>query len=342
VRLDTGNRSFLALVGAGLAGLWLVCGAVACVLVSLIAYRIADDGLGALTSGADLWPALALALFVGAGAAFGVWSLRRQIVSSLRLARRVDELQLPLPEDLDRAAWRAGLAGRLVLVDSEESFSFTFCAVTPRVAVSRGLVASTSPRELDAVLEHERYHVRNLDPLKVVLARALPATFFYLPALRELRARYIAGRELAADRSALESCGRTPLAGALLKVVRGPRWPELGAAAAIGGPELLDVRVAQLETGFEPRVGGVSVSALLLSLVGIAALTAAFVVTVVGVGGPDAVARETGASLQPTDVALALLCAVPWVIGGFAIYRSLDRRAKRSLTRHPRSTTFQS
>ena len=32
-----------------------------------------------------------------------------------------------------------------------------------------------------AVLEHERYHVRNLDPLKVMLARGVPAMFFYLP-----------------------------------------------------------------------------------------------------------------------------------------------------------------
>jgi Zn-dependent protease with chaperone function len=330
VRLDTGNRSFLALIGAGLAGLWLLCGAVACVLFSLIAYHVADDGLGALTSGADLWPALALALFVGGGAAFGIWSLRRQIASSRQLAQRVEDLELPLSEDLVRVAERTGLVGRVVLVDSEESFSFTFGAVTPRVAVSRGLVASTSPRELDAVLEHERYHVRNLDPLKVLLARALPATFFYLPALRELRGRYIAGRELAADQRAVESCGREPLAGALFKVVRGPRWPELGTAAAIGGPELLDVRVEQLETGSEPHLGGVSVTALLVSLVGMAALTAAFVATVVGVGGPDAVARGTGASLQPSDVALGLLCAVPWVIGGFAVYRWLDRRAKQA------------
>jgi Zn-dependent protease with chaperone function len=342
VRLDTGNRSFLALVGAGLAGLWLLCGAVACVLFSLIAYHVADDGLGALTSGADLWPALALAALVGGGAAFGVWSLRRQIASSRRLAQRVDELELPLPEELDRAAGRAGLVGRLVLVDSSEAFSFTYGAVTPRVAISRGLVAATSPRELDAVLEHERYHVRNLDPLKVLLARGLLATFFYLPALRELRARYIAGRELAADRRALESCGRAQLAGALFKVVRGPRWPELGAAAAIGGAELLEVRVAQLETGSEPRVAGVSVAALLLSLVGVAALATAFVATVVGVGGPDAVARETGASLHPTDVAPALVCAVPWLVAGLTAYGWLDRRAKRPLTRPSGSTTLSS
>jgi Zn-dependent protease with chaperone function len=342
VRLDTGNRSFAALVGVGLAGLWLVCGAVACVLVSLIAYHVADDGLGALTSDADLWPAFALALFVGGGAALGIWSLRRQIASSRRLAQRVDQLELPLPDDLDRAAGRAGLAGRLVLVDSSEAFSFTYGAVTPWVAISRGLVAATSPRELDAVLEHERYHVRNLDPLKVLLARALPATFFYLPALRELRGRYIAGRELAADRRALESCGRTPLAGALFKVVRGPRWPELGGAAAIGGPELLDVRVAQLETGSEPRIGGVSVTALLLSVIAVAALMAAFVATVVGVGGPDAIARQTGTGLRPTDVALALVCVVPWVVGGFAVYRWLDRRAKQPMTRRSSSTTLSS
>jgi Zn-dependent protease with chaperone function len=342
VRLDTGNRSFGALVGAGLAGLWLVCGAVACVLVSLIVYQVADDGLGALTSGADLWPALALAFFVGAGAAFGIRSLRRQIVSSRRLARRVAELELPLPGEVDRAARRAGLAGRVMLVDSDEPFSFTYGAATPRVAISHGLVAATSPRELDVVLEHERYHVRNLDPLKVLIARALPATFFYLPALRELRVRYIAGRELAADRRALERCGREPLAGALLKVVRGPGWPELGAAAAIGGPELLDVRVAQLETGSEPQIGGLSIMAVLLSGIAVAALTAAFVATVVGVGGPDAVADQTGAGLKPTDVALALLCAVPWVVGGFAVYHWLDRRAEHPVSRRSSSTTLSS
>jgi hypothetical protein len=342
VRLDTGNRSFVALIGAGLVGLWLLCGAVACVLFSLIAYNVADDGLGALTRGADLWPALALALFVGAGAICGIWSLRRQIASSHRLAGRVDALAVPLPGDLEQAARRAGLAGRLVLVDSGEAFSFTYGAVTPRVAISRGLVAAASARELDAVLAHERYHVRNLDPLKVLLARALPATFFYLPALRELRVRYVAGRELAADRRALASCGRTPLAGALLKVVRGPGWPELGAAAAIGGPELLDVRVAQLESGSEPRVASVSIPALLVSVVSIAALAVAFAATVVAVGGPDAVARETGASLKPTDVALGLVCAVPWVVAGFIAYGWLDRRAKRPLTRRHRSTTLTS
>ena len=59
--------------------------------------------------------------------------------------------------------------------------------MTPRVAVSRGLVEATSADELRAVIEHERYHVRNLDPLKIVLTRSLSAALFLLPALNALR-----------------------------------------------------------------------------------------------------------------------------------------------------------
>src|SRR5206468_5920895 len=116
---------------------------------------------------------------------------------------------------------------------------------------------------------------------KVMLARALPAAFFYLPALGGLHRRYVAARELAADRRAVDRCGRRPLAGALFKVVRGPAWPELDMAAAIGGPELLDIRVTQLETGTEPTVARPTAFALGASAVGVLALTGLFVASVV-------------------------------------------------------------
>jgi hypothetical protein len=59
------------------------------------------------------------------------------------------------------------------------------------------------------------------DPLKTVLARAIPARHFYLPAPTRLRERFTAGRELAADRAALASHGTAPLAGALFKATEG-------------------------------------------------------------------------------------------------------------------------
>jgi hypothetical protein len=331
VRLDTANRSFAGLAGASLiAGMLTLCGAVGCVLAALLVLRLAEDGFDALGSeGAAVWPALAFITIVGAGAVAGVRSLYRQVRASRTLADRVDDLELPPPPELTRAAERAGLGGRVRLVDSEERFSFAYGALTPRVAVSEGLYRLSSADELDAVLAHERYHVGNLDPLKVLLARALPATFFYLPALGRLHTRYMAGRELAADRVALRSSGRQPLAGALYKVLRGPAWPELSSGAAIGGSALIDVRIAQLETGAEPPVGGLTARAVTLSLLGAVGLTALFVVSVAGLGGPSAVADLAGGSLTALDVGGAILCAVPVAVAGWLGYRWLARRTNR-------------
>jgi Zn-dependent protease with chaperone function len=331
VRLDTANRSVLALFAVSLAStVWLLCGAAGCVLVSLIVYHVVRDGPGALVGDDALLPAAVFLSLVGAGAVLGLRSLAHQAVSSRRLARRLRRLELPMPEELAEAAARTRLTGRVVLLDSDEPFSFVYGAFTPRVAVSRGLYELTAPPELDAVLEHERYHVDNLDPLKVILARGLPDTFFYLPVLHDLQRRYLAGRELAADHRAVEACGMRPLAGALFKVVRGPAWPELSTAAAIGGPELLDVRVAQLEQGAEPKLGVVTIRRVALTLLGLSALSASFVAAVVLAGGPSAVADETGMSLAPVDVLLGLGCALPVALAGWAVYRSLSRRARRS------------
>jgi Zn-dependent protease with chaperone function len=335
VTLDTANRNFTTLLGVSLlAGMFIFCGAVACVLVALVAVRFGQDGFGALTSGGEsLWPAAAFIALVGSGAVLGIASVAGQARASRRLAGRVRRLALPLPSALAEAARLAGLGGRVALVDSPERVSFAYGALTPRVAVSRGLFEAASPTELAAVLAHERYHVRNLDPLKVLLARALPAAFFYLPVFRSLHARYVAGRELAADRRAVEICGRAPLAGALLKVVRGPDWPELRAAAAIGGAELLGARVAQLETGSEPPVPALT-SALAASVAAGFLLVALFVASVASFGGPSAVTRTTGASLAPLDLASAVLCAAPFAAGLWLGYRWLARR-----TRIPLDTT---
>ena len=111
------------------------CGAVACVLVGLVVARIASDGLDAFASSGDaVWPALAFIAVVAAGVGLGIWSVRRQVRGSRKLSRRVGELELVVPSDLADAASRAGLAGRVKLLDSDERFSFAYGALTPRVA----------------------------------------------------------------------------------------------------------------------------------------------------------------------------------------------------------------
>jgi Zn-dependent protease with chaperone function len=334
MRLDSANRSFLALMVLTLMlGMYVLCGAMGSVLVPLVLARVSHDGLRGLTSNADsLLPVLLFIVLVAVGLTLGARSLVQQIFASRRLARRVRRLALALSDELAGTATDAGLEGRVVLLNSPEWFSFAYGVLTPRVAVSRGLLEGVSDVELRAVLEHERYHVCNLDPLKVVLVQALSAAFFFLPALDSLRLRYVAGRELAADRRAVRACGRRPLVGALLKVVRGPEWSELEVAAAIGGLDLLHVRVAQLESGKQPKLAAFSVRRATLSLAGAALFAATFLASVFSFGGPAAVHRATGTGLSTADLLGGLTCAVPFAGVGLVAYWLLAQRASRPLT----------
>ena len=333
MKLDSANRSFLALmVLALLLGMYVLCGAVGSVLVPLVLARVSHEGLAGLLDGSgSLLPVLLFIVLVAAGLELGARSLGRQIAASRRLGLRVRGLVLALPDELELTAAEAGLGGRVVLLDAPERFSFAYGVLTPRVAVSRGLLEGVSDEELRAVLEHERYHVCNLDPLKVVLVQALSAAFFFLPALASLRARYLAGRELAADRRAVRACGRRPLASALLKVVRGPDWSELEGVAAIGGPELLDVRVAQLETGAQPKLATLSITCAMASLVGAGLFAVTFLASVFSFGGPAAVYQATGTGLSTADLLSGLTCAAPFAGAGLAAYWLLTRRASRPL-----------
>ncbi len=244
-----GNRAFAAFIAVCTVAFVLV-GMGACVLLGIVGYRVQRDGFAALTAdGNDVRPALLFLVIVAAGTVAGSWSVRRQWQATRRLRARVEELRGAPSPKLVEAAARVGVVGRVDLVEVSEPFSFTHGLGAARIVVSRGLAASLSDAELVAVLEHERYHVRNRDPLKVFVTRLLAPMLFFLPALRELRVRYIADRELAADRRALRRHGRRPLAGALYKVVGTPAWVQLSPAAALGGGDALEARVTQLETG---------------------------------------------------------------------------------------------
>lgn len=315
-RVDTADRSFLMFAGLVVAP-YLLLFLVACGLVTIFAVRFADHGLGALTAGrGDLRPAAVLVLLLLVATGLALLSLRDQVRATRRLAQRVRSLALPVPGSLADAAETVGLAGRVDMLDADEPFSFAHGLVAPRVAVSRALLASAEPAELLAVLEHERYHVRRLDPLKVVIARAASSAYFFLPALRGLRRRYAAASELAADRRAMTTCGRGALAGALYRVVRGPDWDELSTAAAIGGPELLDVRVGQIESGEEPDVDSVSNGQRVTTAAVLLGIVATLAFTVVSLGGATAMMREAmGSDPSSMDGDMDMGVAGWWWVG---------------------------
>lgn len=326
--MDSPTRNFLGLVGtSAMLAAYPVCGFIAYVLVPLVGL---SPGALAHLGPACLLPAIALTVLVATSIGLAARMLARQVSASRRLSRRVRALALPPPPELSVAARASGLDGRVTVVDSPEQFSFVYGIFVPRVAIGRGFLESLTVEELRAALEHERYHVRHLDPLRALLGKTLTEAFFLLPALEVLRLRYEAGRELAADRRAERFGGRRALLGALAKALEEPgREPVI--TASLADPGLLDARISRLETGRAPALASIGFQNLLFSALGVCSFLLLLIAAVVGLGGTSALASMAADELSASGALLGALCAAPVVaLVGLAYWR-LARRASEPL-----------
>jgi Zn-dependent protease with chaperone function len=285
--LGSANRMLAGLVAVALVP-HVVFAFVWCALLTAVVGRVAVNGLGALSAGpGDLRPLLASGALVAAGGMAGVVSFRSQLRSTRRLVDRVRAQRAVGPPELEAAARRAGLHGRIDVVWEAGAFAFTYGFPRSRVALSQGLIDALDRDQLDAVLAHEAHHVRQRDPLKLVAARVASSASFFLPVLAGVRERYRAASELAADRRAMAVAGRGPLASALGRVIRGPAWPELETAAAVGEPQLLAARVEQLEGGGATTTVPIGRAALIATWVVAGVMVAALLTAAASVGGID-------------------------------------------------------
>jgi Zn-dependent protease with chaperone function len=158
---------------------------------------------------------------------------------------------------------------RCHLIDSSEQHAFCAGYLRPRVYLSRGARDELDLDELRAVLAHESHHAARRDPLRLLAARALADSLFFIPILRRSSERYAALGELAADEAAVAaSGGRGPLASALLKFSEAPSRP---AAVVALAPE----RVDHLMGDPEVTRWRLPASPLARSLLALAALAAA-------------------------------------------------------------------
>ena len=319
MKLDGPDRTALVLFLAA----YLVLGVVMGHLLELAVYRVSTEGLVAAERPG---PALLVLAVFGVG---GLWGALRSLSWQLRMTRRVTAVvrarQRALPGAVLAAVARAQLGGRVDLISDNEPFSMTYGLLAPRVVLTTGLVDVLSADELRAVLEHERYHLTHLDPLKAVVARVAERGLFYLPALGGLRHLYLGNRELAADRQALSWSGSRALAGALYKVAAAPGWVR-GAAASLGGHELLEARVSQIETG-RCRISGVSWRAWALSAPGLGLLAWAVAGGVAALGGLGPVVHSALRipHAHSLGVLVASTCAAFWGWAAATAYRRMFR-----------------
>lgn len=273
-RVDSGDRSFLLLLGI-VVGFRTTLMVLACCVVCVVGVRLLTTGPATLWArGGWMLPATMLAGLVIASTIAVVVRAAQALWAERALRRRLRRHAGDADGRVREIAARYRL-DRLRVADDPAVFAFTYGFVMPTIVLSSALVRTLSADELAAVLAHESAHVRGRDPLKVLVARLVVSREFYLPALRHLSARFVGGRELAADRQAATSCGVRPLAGALLRVLDPPAWAAATPAAAMASAATLDARISQLESGAEPPLPapprGLTLVTLLLGVLVLAA-----------------------------------------------------------------------
>lgn len=184
-------------------------------------------------------------------AAIAITNAHRVLIRGLwqthRLRRRLERHATPPTEPLRAVADELDIAGRVRLIATQEHVAITVGLWRPYIVLSDGLVTELRREQLRAVLTHERAHLRRRDPLRLLATRVLAAQLWFVPLAVDLRAHARRGYELGADRDAVDTCGRSAVAAALLRVGTMPATAP-SVAAPFSVPELLRDRVEQLES----------------------------------------------------------------------------------------------
>ena len=170
-----------------------------------------------------------------------------------RLVRRTARLTAarppaPIPPGVAAAAQRLGIGATIRCYASTVPDVYTAGFLSPRIWASSSLIELLEPAELEAVLLHERAHLRRRDPLRVLIVRSLEALLAPVPVVGTLAKRFELAKELDADREAL-LVQRTPhaLAGALAALGDLGDLGERGRdGIAIGAWSLSSARIDQL------------------------------------------------------------------------------------------------
>lgn len=304
-------------------GLALVSSAILLALLLTLAPRVEQLLARGAADTADIVVALVLLLAV-CGISLGLATLFRQLVATAVLIRSLVAQKVTLPASVVLAATGLGLDGRIDVVADERAFSFCYWFLRPRICLSTALVDRLDPDELRAVLFHERYHLRQRDPLRQIVARYFAAGLYVVPVVDELLAFHTLQKEIEADAEAVRASGDVrSLASALYKLLPDADDVSLGLLVPVSSLSVTEARIDQLVAD-RPLALGLSPMSVVLSG---GALVAAAVL--VAVQGGASVAFETLPPLYAVPgllVGPASLLFAAAVDGGLHQLRPLTQR----------------
>lgn len=199
------NLTFLTLVGLSSVGLLIVTTTFVKSLTSSSNYlgRLCSHMydvwqkmlLTWQNSPANLW-LLALGLILFLGLIRALFVLGRQIRETKQFIKEIPAVNFkpPLP-------------------------AFCYGLIRQSIYLNLPLLKKLSPAEVQAVVLHEEYHLKNRDNLKVLIVRLLAGVWFFLPFIKNLAEDYESEKEFAADSYAAQKLGAPTVAAALYRLL---------------------------------------------------------------------------------------------------------------------------
>ena len=138
------------------------------------------------------------------------------------------------------------LTDKTYLIENEKQFAFCLGVRHPKIYVSTGLLDSVTLQEAEAVLRHERYHLRNRDTLTMLIASIGQSLFPFFPLISDFLRNYRVEREIKADAEAIQGqASEKPLVSILKKLLAMPSVAMM-THAAIADHDTLEPRIRAL------------------------------------------------------------------------------------------------
>lgn len=138
------------------------------------------------------------------------------------------------------------LSDKTYFVETEKRFAFCLGIRHPKIYISTALASLLTVQELEAVLRHEQYHLRNRDTLTVLVASIGESLLPFFPLISDFLRNFRIEREIKADDEAIRGLGsEKPLVTVLKKLLAVPSV-SLVVASEIADHDTLEPRIRAL------------------------------------------------------------------------------------------------
>jgi Zn-dependent protease with chaperone function len=156
------------------------------------------------------------------------------------------------------ATGRPGPEPGVAIVDQDAPVVYCLSRGRNQIVISAGALAALTPRQIRAVLAHERAHLRGRHHMLLALATALARAFPYVPLLGQAQPQLGVLAEMAADDDAIRCHRRDDLAAALVVLAGVGARP---AALTVGGPAAV-ARIHRMLNPPHTRAGAARLAAI--------------------------------------------------------------------------------